>query len=110
MSFTGNEGAQITLQEGGDYTARYRTANPSAIKGVFVGRNHIQKILDQTDCKGLRLYFAANEDGSPTMVMVGADSSENDLLNTIIDQAVPCPTRCSVTNPLNDDAQLRALK
>lgn len=104
MSFTGNEGEQITLQEGGVYTERYRSANPTAIKGVFFGRNHIQKILDQTDCKGLRFYFANTETGNPTLVMVGADSAQNDLLNVIVEKALSCPTFCGSINALNDNA------
>lgn len=110
MSFTGNEGTQVTLQEGGEYTARYRAANPDAIKGVFFGKNHIEKILAQGDCKGLRLYFAIAEDGVQTLVMVGADSAQNDLLNVVVEQAVRCPDKCSVINPLNDDASLNRLK
>lgn len=101
MSFTGNEGQQVTLEEGAQYTARHRQANPGAVKGVFFGRNHIEKILAQGDCKGLRLYFAENVDGSKTLVMVGADSAENDLLNVIVEMATPCPTKCSTENPLN---------
>lgn len=106
MSFTGNEGAQITLQEGGDYTMRYRAENPGAIKGVFFGRNHIEAILAQSDCKGLRFYFAENSDGSPTLVAVGADSNQNDQLNLIFQQMTPCPDKCSSSNLLNYDPKL----
>lgn len=101
MSFTGNEGQQVTLEEGAQFTARHRAANPNALKGVFFGRNHIEKILAQGDCKGLRLYFAENVDGSKTLVMVGADSTENDLLNVIVEFSIPCPDRCSSVNLLN---------
>ncbi len=107
MSFTGNEGEQITLQEGADYTLRYRSANPSAKKGVFFGKNHFDKIFAQGDCKGVRFYFAQNEDGSPTLVMVGADSNENDLLNVIVERAVACPPTCGSINPLNDGGSSR---
>lgn len=106
MSFNGNEGAQVTLQEGGEYTGRYRVANPDAIKGVFFGRNHIEQILAQSDCKGLRMYFAKNPDGTPTLVIVGADSNQNDQLNLIFQNTVPCPDKCSSSNPLNYDPKL----
>lgn len=104
MSFNGNEAEQITLQEGAEYTARYRAANPGAKKGVFFGRTHIDKILAQGDCKGLRFYFANNEDGSPTLVMVGVDSNENDLLSVIVERAITCPPSCGNSNLLNDNA------
>lgn len=107
MSFNGNEGQQVTLEEGAQYTARHRAANPGAIKGVFFGRNHIEKILSQGDCKGLRLYFAENVDGSKTLVMVGADSAENDLLNFVFEMAAPCPNKCSIDNLLNGGSSSR---
>ncbi|WP_430405786.1 hypothetical protein [Fluviicola sp.] len=106
MSFTGNEGEQITLQEGAEYTLRYRAANPNAVKGVFFGRDHIEAILAQSDCKGLRFYFAKNADGSPTLVIVGADSDQNDQLDLIFQKTAPCPTKCSSSNLLNYDPKL----
>lgn len=110
MSFNGNEGQPITLEQGGEFTAAYRATNPNGIKGVFFGRDHIERILSQGDCKGLRLYFAKNTEGNPTLVMVGADSAENDQLDLILDQAMPCPTRCSSSNALNNDAEWKNLK
>lgn len=110
MSFNGNEGEEVTLQEGAEYAGRYRSANPDAVKGVFFGRTHIERILTQGDCKGLRFYFAKTDAGNPTLVMVGADSAENDLLDVIIEMAKPCPDRCSTVNALNDDAAQSRLK
>lgn len=107
MSFTGNEGQQVTLEEGGQYTARHRAANPDAVKGVFFGKNHIEKILAQGDCKGLRLYFAENADGSKTLVMVGADSLEDDMLDFVFEMATPCPPKCGKKNALNSSDSSR---
>lgn len=106
MAFTGNEGEQITLEEGGEYTLRYRAENPGGIKGVFFGRSHIEQILAQGDCKGLRMYFAKNQDGTPTLVVVGADSNQNDQLNLIFQQLSPCPLKCSTPNLLNENPKL----
>lgn len=107
MAFTGNEGEQITLQEGADYTARFRVDNPGAVKGVFFGRNHMERILAQEDCQGIRLYFAKNLDGSQTLVMVGADSAEEDLLDVIVERAISCPPRCGSVNALNGGTTLK---
>jgi hypothetical protein len=52
------------------------------------------------------MYFAKNEDGTPTLVIVGADSNQNDLLDLIFERTVPCPTKCSSSNPLNIDSKL----
>lgn len=103
MSFNGNEGEPISLEQGAELTARYRTADPDSIKGVFFGRTHIEAILAQSDCKGLRLYYAKNPDGTSTLVMVGADSAQNDMLDLIIDFSHPCPVKCSAENPLNSN-------
>jgi hypothetical protein len=107
MAFNGNEAVQITLEQGAEYTQRYRAENPGAIKGVFFGRSHIERILAQGDCKGLRLYFAKAEDGVQTLVMVGADSAENDILNVIVEQAQRCPPYCASANSLNSDPSLK---
>lgn len=106
MSFTGNEGQQITLEQGGEFTAKHRAVDPNGIKGVFFGRTHIEKILAQEDCKGLRFYFAKGIDENSTLVMVGADSAENDLLDVIVDFSSPCPDKCSSSNPLNYNSKL----
>lgn len=111
MSFNGNEGEQVSLTEGGEYTARYRSVNPGAVKGVFFGRDHIERILSQSDCQGLRMYFAKNLDGSPTLVVVGADSNQNDQLELIFEGLFPCPWKCGTSNLLNDGPdQISGLK
>ena len=101
MSFDGNEGKQITLEEGAVLTRNFREAKMSSIKGMFIGRTHIEAILAQGDCKGIRVYMGKNQLGELELVMVGADSAENDLLNVIIDNGVKCPPCGSAANPLN---------
>ena len=103
MAFNGNEGEEITLAEGAAYTLRYRSDNPEEVKGVFFGRDHIEKLLGQDDCAGLRMYFAKNADGSPTLVVVGADSNQDDILEKIYQRLVPCPDKCGGSNPLNSN-------
>jgi len=103
MSFNGNEGDFITLREGSEMTKRYRdTTQPGEVIGVFMGKEKIKAILDQSECKGIRFYFAKNERNQNTIVLVGADSSENDLDNGLIaDNGCFCPTFCSIANSLN---------
>ncbi len=103
MSFDGNEGKRITLAEGAALTQRYRESKTSTVKGMFVGRKHLEDILAQGDSKGVRIYFGQNADGSPELVLVGADSNENDMLSIIIDQIKKCPPCGSEPNPLNGD-------
>lgn len=101
MSFDGNEGAQISLQEGAELTMRYRTNHPQSVKGVFYGRTHLETLLAQPGCVGIRMYFAQEADNSETLVLVGVDSTGNDMLNIVIENGTKCPTICGATNPLN---------
>ena len=102
MAFDGTEGQQITLAAGATMTADYRdNAGSGAINGIFIGRDHIEAILDQSDCMGIRIYFAINGDGENTVVLVGADSSEDDQLDIIVNTGIKCPPECGRSNDLN---------
>lgn len=103
MSFNGNEGDFITLREGSEMTKRYRNAiQPGEVVGVFMGKEKIKAILDQSECVGIRFYFAKNESDNNTLVFVGADASQNDLVEGLIAEfAYPCPPYCSKPNGLN---------
>lgn len=103
MSFNGNEGGFITLREGSEMTKRYRnTIQPGEVIGVFMGKEKIQAILDQNECMGIRFYFAVNDRNERTLVLVGADANQNDMVNGLIgDETTPCPSYCSQANSLN---------
>jgi hypothetical protein len=106
MSFSGNEGAFITLQDAAALTANYRNSgmlNP--VLGQFLGANKLQQLLRQPGCVGLRIYYATDgTTGAPKIVVVGVTSNENDILATnplILDQSMPCPPTCGNSNSLN---------
>jgi len=73
---TGNEDHAITLDEAVKYIQNFKS-NPTApsIKGAFFGRGILDKILAQSGCLGIRYYYAKKDDGSPTVILVGVDSS-----------------------------------
>ena len=106
MSFTGNEGQSITLTEASTLTANYRNANDNEtglILGHFIGINKINLILAQEGCVGVRTYYGIDENGKKNIVMVGVDSSENDLIDgVILDKAINCPPHCGTSNALNN--------
>lgn len=102
MSFTGNENHAITLQEAAQLTSNYRTNNPNAILGLYYSKDALQEILSQQDCVGIRTYYAETSIGEKTLVIVGVNASQNDLVNgKIADFGIPCPTECSYLNDLN---------
>ena len=47
----------------------------------FVGKNIIEKILNQSECIGINIYNALNEKGEKTYVLVGLDKENNPILN-----------------------------
>lgn len=101
MAFNGTEGGLISLSQASEMTADYRNSNPGGLKGHFFGKDILLELLDQPSCKGIRIYYAENSKGRQELVLVGADASENDILEKIADLSTPCPNRCSVNNPLN---------
>ncbi len=101
MSFDGTEGGAITLAEGATLTKEYRSRNSSAIKARFFGKDILRQLLDQEGCMGIRIYYGQDGDGNNQLVLVGADSDENDMLDLVADTSVPCPNLCSSPNALN---------
>lgn len=59
-----------------DYFAKYGEAGAQ-----FVGRNILEKILDQPDCVGVNIYKGLNETGNKTYVLVGLDKENQPILN-----------------------------
>ncbi len=102
MSFNGTEGAPIALATAAQWTANYRnTAQAGAIKAHFIGRDILEKILQQDDCMGIRIYYAIDDAGTQQLVYVGADANEKDQTHGIIgDYTTPCPNRCDNSSPL----------
>ena len=103
MPFNGTEGADITVAAGAGYTAAFRASYPSNKKAYFVGKDHLARLLAQTDAKGIRIYFGENDvdnDGVLHImpVLVAADTNENDILNLCVDTLIPCPNVCDNLN------------
>jgi hypothetical protein len=93
--FTGKEGESIPLATASAWTQNYRNANPDGKKAIFYGKDILKQILAQSDCMGLRIYFAIDDEGAQQLVIVGADSSENDqYTQTIAEKGLPCPVFC----------------
>ena len=101
MAFDGSEGSSISLSTASGMTASWRSNHSRDPKAIFIGRDLIDTILGQTDCQGIRVYFGEDAVGAMQIIMVGADSDENDIIGTIADGGLPCPTRCSEANDLN---------
>ena len=104
MAFTGDEAEKFPLETAAEWTRNYRNSVPSgSIKGHFFGRNILQEILDQSGCKGIRFYYALDEEGVKQLIAVGATEDEFDQYNlTIAEKSRPCPPFCdNNASPLN---------
>jgi hypothetical protein len=58
MPFKPDQDHSINLAQASIITKAYRDANINPIIGGFFGKDAIQAILNQTDCVGLKFYFA----------------------------------------------------
>ena len=93
----------VTLDQAVKYIQNYKK-NPVApsTKGGYFGRNIFDKILAQRGVVGIRYYYAAKDDSTPTLVLVGVDSTGNDMEQGIIAEwASLCPPYCTQPNHLN---------
>lgn len=101
--FTGNENHYVTLAEASQLTRNYRISmKEGEAKGAYFGGGIFKKILSQSGCVGVRIYFGMHDDGTQTFVLVGVDEYGFDLISGTIGQmAMLCPPWCAVVNPLN---------
>jgi len=103
MSFNGNEGEGIPLELAKDWTKKWRESkNPEDANAFFFGREKLQEILNQNDCKGIRVYFGINDDNQKALILVGAEADENDqTTGLILDKGAICPPNCPNGGGLN---------
>ena len=101
--YKGDEKHAVSIDEATHYIQNFKS-NPvaPATKGGYFGRNIFEKILAQPGTVGIRYYYAAKDDGTPTIVLVGVDSTGDDMVKGVIAEiAFPCPPYCPQTNVLS---------
>jgi hypothetical protein len=103
MSFDGNEGKVVSLEEAAIWTANFRNSiQPGETIAHFIGKNKLLELLEQENCVGVRIYYGLDENGDKNLVFVGADENENDIVEGLVmEYTYKCPPRCSDKNPLN---------
>jgi len=102
MQYNGNEGSMISRTEARRLLDNYESSSAYAanndVKGILFGKTHLETILAQTGCKGVRIYYGKDgtlNSDAPQLVIVGTDVDGNDLTSKILDAGLPCPTLCS---------------
>lgn len=109
MSITENSQHKISLERAAQLTANYRNNFATNETGNFIqpiafafGKNEMLELLRQEKAVGFRIYMGMKEDGQFTPVICAVDESNNDMYEDILlDIALPCPSDCSSSNPLN---------
>ena len=105
MVFTGQEDQVISLQDAAVLTRSYRDAQPAAaffIKAEYFSQESLRRVLDQEGCVGIRAYYGKDDEGHSKLVIVGALSDGDDMVDGIIlDKSIACPYVCSSANDLN---------
>lgn len=97
-------GETITLAQGIAWCKEFRTQFPDDTRAFCYSKTNLNSILNQTSCVGIRIYNAIDNDGEACQVLVGIDSSGNDLTSgVILDRGDKCPMICATNSPLNED-------
>jgi hypothetical protein len=104
MVFTGTENHDIPLAEASALTENYRNSNPAPTTclGEYFSKTAVQQLLAQTGCVGMRIYYGEDTSGNQKLVIVGVNSTGNDLyMGKILEFGKPSPPDSSAANPLN---------
>ncbi|MCE3227891.1 MAG: hypothetical protein K0S32_2442 [Bacteroidetes bacterium] len=95
MALSGSEDHSISLQDAEEMTANYRSEFPNDIKAHYFGKSAIKDIIDQTDCIGIRIYYALDNEGAKHLVIVGVKDDESDMTDGhLAERGFPCPPYC----------------
>ena len=102
MAYNGSEGSAISRTTARTLMFNYRSSPAYAAnnqtEGVLFGRDHIEALLAQPGCLGVRIYFGKDGTASTDpsqLILVGTDVDGNDMTNLIVDIGIPCPHHCS---------------
>jgi hypothetical protein len=93
--------AEITLEEGREMIERYKAQRELILKENYsvniltlsetFTKDEISQLLSQNDCDKFRCYFGMDEDLNIRLILVAADSDNNDILEKILDKAIRDP-------------------
>ncbi|WP_139924031.1 hypothetical protein [Hymenobacter sp. DG01] len=69
-----------SLEQARTLIQEFQLANPSAVQSHFIGREKLEALLAQDNCKGIRLYFGLDDAEHLNLLAVGTNSLLNDML------------------------------
>jgi hypothetical protein len=94
---------RISLEAAAGFTRRYRQgAGENAQKAGAFHADQVQQLLAQPGCDALRIYYAIDDKGQETFVLVGVDGNDKDMTGgTLLEFGFPCPPFCDDGSGLN---------
>lgn len=93
---------EVSLDSAKKYIANLKKdAMQMKTQGGVFNREVFDKMLSQKGVVALRFYYAKMDDGTPTLVAVGVDSTGKDMTKgTIAENIAPCPPFCDQSTDL----------
>ena len=73
-------GENIGLTEGRQLVNAFRTANPTATKGYYIGRAILEQIMAQPGCVGINFRKCLTNMNEEHLVYTGVDAEGKDIL------------------------------
>jgi hypothetical protein len=106
-SFPGAEKHEISLADAKMFIQNHQKSlleqksKTPQIQGGTFDRGAIDKILAQSGCASLRIYYGRDENGKPNLVLVGVDKDGKDMTKlSIMERSADCPPWCDATSEL----------
>jgi len=93
---TGQEDHHISQNEAVQLISNYRQSVPEgSIQAEIFGKEAMVRILNQTECRGLKIYYARKDDGTPVLVLIGVDQYGSEIFpGEIAENGIFCPPIC----------------
>jgi hypothetical protein len=117
MSATNPTDHYISLNTAKDLTRQYRDNQEAILDQRYKGqgilptcetfsKDAIMAVMSQSGCASLRIYMAMDTEMQVRMVLVGVDSTDNDMLGmaepVLLEDGTRCPTLCPPPSVLNE--------
>ena len=93
---------EIGMTEAREMVGRWKRANPEKKSAGAFTRVGLDRILAQDGCQGVRMYYALDEQGAMTLVLIGVDEFGNDMdEGDLAEKSFPCPPYCPMDSALD---------
>lgn len=102
-TFSKADGSDISDTKAQAWMKRFREKHPGKTDVIarFIGTDIVNKVLQQPDCVGMRVYFGYDEVGALQIILCGARADGSNIWPTtpgsaavLADGTISCPPYC----------------